>query len=189
MKTLLIDNYDSFTYNLLQILEESTLTECRVCKNDEISLEAVASYDKILISPGPGLPEDVPLLKKIFQTYATKKSILGVCLGHQALGHSFGAELIHLDRVYHGIKEKIRHSGQDPLFRGIPEELEVGLYHSWALSAKDLPTDFQMIAKSQSGINMGLRYKNYPVWGLQFHPESVMSDWGRQILHNWLLQP
>lgn len=187
MKILLLDNYDSFTQNLKQILEESELCDFDIRENDRISLTEVAVYDKILISPGPGVPQEAGILLEIIREYAPLKSILGVCLGHQAIGEVFGAQLFNLPLVYHGQEAKIKVlDHQDVLFRKLGSELSVGLYHSWAVSPQDFPTELEIIALSESGVIMALRHKRFKVWGIQFHPESIMTSLGKNLLENWL---
>ncbi len=186
MKVLLFDNYDSFTYNLLHILKELGAT-VDVRRNDKIRLEEVREYDKILLSPGPGIPEEAGILLPLIKEYAPTKSILGVCLGEQAIGQAFGARLINLKDVYHGIASPIQVTVPDPLFTGMGETFTAGRYHSWVVDPTDLPSCLEVIAKdTEGGQIMGLRHKTYDVKGIQFHPESVLTPNGKQIISNWL---
>ena len=191
MKILVFDNYDSFTYNLVQLVEKITGTKADVCRNDQIALEKVKDYDKIILSPGPGIPEEAGLLLPLIKEYASSKSILGVCLGHQAIGQAFGGKLINLSTVYHGVAMEIlvgsRESGVgSPLFRGLPDRIEVGRYHSWIVSDEDLPDELEVTARDENNYIMALQHKKYDVQGVQFHPESVLTPDGETILRNWL---
>lgn len=185
---LVIDNYDSFVYNLVHYLEE---LDCKVTvrRNDELDLEEVENYDKILLSPGPGIPDEAGLLKKIISTYASKKSILGVCLGQQAIGEVFGGKLINLEEVYHGVSSKIKLCVTDePLFQKLESELEVGRYHSWVVD-KALPDSLEATSYDENGQVMSLRHRFYDVRGVQFHPESVLTPEGKKIIANWINSP
>lgn len=186
MKVLLFDNYDSFTYNLLHILNELGAT-VEVRRNDQIRLEEVRQYDKILLSPGPGIPEEAGILLPLIKEYAPTKSILGVCLGEQAIGQAFGARLINLKEVYHGIASPIQVTVSDPLFTGMGKTFTAGRYHSWVVDPEDFPSCLEVIAQDAEGRQiMGLRHKTYDVKGIQFHPESVLTPQGNQIIRNWL---
>ena len=186
MKVLLFDNYDSFTYNLLHILNELGAT-VEVRRNDQIRLEEVRQYDKILLSPGPGIPEEAGILLPLIKEYAPTKSILGVCLGEQAIGQAFGARLINLKEVYHGIASPIQVTVPDPIFGGMGETFTAGRYHSWVVDPEDFPSCLEVIAQDAKGKQiMGLRHKTYDVKGIQFHPESVLTPQGNQIIRNWL---
>lgn len=186
MKVLLFDNYDSFTYNLLHILNELGAT-VEVRRNDQIRLEEVRQYDKILLSPGPGIPEEAGILLPLIKEYAQTKSILGVCLGEQAIGQAFGARLINLKEVYHGIASPIQVTVPDPLFTGMGKTFTAGRYHSWVVDPEDFPSCLEVIAQdAEGGQIMGLRHKTYDVKGIQFHPESVLTPQGNQIIRNWL---
>ena len=186
MKVLLFDNYDSFTYNLLHILNELGAT-VEVRRNDQIRLEEVRQYDKILLSPGPGIPEEAGILFPLIKEYAQTKSILGVCLGEQAIGQAFGARLINLKEVYHGIASPIQVTVPDPLFTGMGKTFTAGRYHSWVVDPEDFPSCLEVIAQdAEGGQIMGLRHKTYDVKGIQFHPESVLTPQGNQIIRNWL---
>jgi anthranilate synthase component 2 len=191
MKILVFDNYDSFTYNLVHLVEKIIHEKVEVHRNDQIPMEKVKEYDKIILSPGPGIPEEAGLLLPLIKEYASSKSILGVCLGHQAIGEAFGAKLINLSSVFHGVATKIEvRSGESgvssPLFDGLPNELEVGRYHSWVVSKENFPAELEITAEDETGIIMGLQHKTYDVQGVQFHPESVLTPKGEEIMRNWL---
>ena len=190
---LILDNYDSFTYNLVQMVEEISNRNVDVHRNDEINLEQVAQYDKIILSPGPGIPNEAGILIPLIKRYAATKSILGVCLGHQAIGEAFGAELINLSRVYHGVSNKIKlvesvasSSFRNDWFKNLNDEIEVGRYHSWVLNEKSIPADVEVTAEDESGMIMALRHRAYDVQGVQFHPESVLTPLGTKMMENWL---
>ena len=187
MKILVLDNYDSFTYNLVQYIKEETGAEVVVKRNDAISVEEVADYDTIVFSPGPGLPQEAGIMIDTIKTYAGSKKMLGVCLGHQAIGLAFGGELKNLEKVYHGVKTPVIITGkQDEIFAGIPEITEVGRYHSWVIEKNSLPEDLQVTSVSEEGEIMSVKHKDYDIWGLQFHPESIMTDEGRRMIRNFL---
>lgn len=183
-KILVIDNYDSFTYNLVHYLED---LDCEVIvkRNDQLTLEEVDGFEKIVLSPGPGIPDEAGLLKAIIREYAPTKSIFGVCLGQQAIGEVFGGNLINLDQVYHGISTKISISEKGTLFKDIPQEIEVGRYHSWVVDPQ-LPEVLEATSFDENGQVMSLRHKTYDVQAVQFHPESVLTPHGKEILANWL---
>ena len=184
-KILVIDNYDSFTYNLVHYLEELECT-VTVLRNDEVDLEEIKHYDKILLSPGPGIPEEAGLLKAIIKEYASSKSILGICLGQQAIGEVFGGHLNNLEKVYHGVATKVTLAGTDePLFKGLPNEITVGRYHSWVVN-RELPEVLEATSFDENGEVMSLRHRHYDVRGVQFHPESVLTPGGKKILENWI---
>ena len=187
MKVLIIDNHDSFTYNLSQLVEKAGCSDITIIKNDRADLDADV-FDKIIFSPGPGIPaEEAGLMKYIIKKYSATKSILGICLGHQAIAEFYGASLINLSKVYHGIKVKIEITDlYENIFSGLPENINGGLYHSWGVSEKDFPECLKITAISKDGIIMGLSHKTYDIKGLQFHPESIMTDYGERIIHNWL---
>lgn len=185
MKTVIIDNYDSFTYNLSHLLKELG-AEVEVLRNDRFRLEELEAYDKIILSPGPGIPEEAGLLLDVIRTYAGKKPILGVCLGEQAIGQVFGGKLINLSDVFHGVQTDIRLVEPDYIFRGLPEEIPVGRYHSWVVDADSLPEELVVTAVSPEGQVMALKHREYDVHGIQFHPESVLTPDGKQIVKNWL---
>ncbi len=185
MKTVIIDNYDSFTFNLAHLIKELG-TEVDVVRNDQFELPALERYDKIVLSPGPGIPSEAGLLLDVIRTYAGKKPMLGVCLGHQAIGEVFGAKLENLSEVYHGISTDCEHFSNDPIFEGVPTHFEVGRYHSWVVSKQGFPNCLEVTAESPDGNIMALRHKDYPIHGIQFHPESVLTPLGKQIVKNWL---
>ena len=189
MRILVFDNYDSFTYNLVHLVEKITHEKVTVCRNDQITLEEVDAYDKIILSPGPGIPTEAGLLIPLIKEYAPTKSILGVCLGHQAIGEAFGAELENLANVYHGIATPINILNQNaPVLKGLGEKIEVGRYHSWIVSDLDWPDELEVTARDDNGYIMALQHKSYDVQGVQFHPESVLTPDGETILRNWLDQ-
>lgn len=185
-KILVIDNYDSFVYNLVHYLEDLGC-EVIVKRNDQLRLEEVQSFDKILLSPGPGIPDEAGLLKDIIKKYADTKSIFGVCLGQQAIGEVFGGSLINLDEVYHGVATKVQLSVTDEvLFEGLETAFEVGRYHSWVVAENDLPDCLQVTSYDENGQIMSLRHKELDVRGVQFHPESVLTPNGKRMLKNWI---
>jgi anthranilate synthase component II len=204
MKILVFDNYDSFTYNLVHLVEKITHQKVDVYRNDQLPLEKVKEYDKIILSPGPGIPEEAGLLLPLIKEYASTKSILGVCLGHQAIGEAFGGKLVNLSTVYHGVATKIRlvnselpvvnvadspliaHQSPMGLFDGLPDEIEVGRYHSWIVSDENFPEELEVTARDENNYIMALQHKKYDVQGVQFHPESVLTPMGENILFNWL---
>jgi anthranilate synthase component 2 len=184
-KILVIDNYDSFTYNLVHYLEDLNC-HVTVVRNDKLTLEDVEPFDKIVLSPGPGIPDEAGLLKAIIKRYAPTKSILGVCLGQQAIGEVFGGSLINLDQVYHGVATKVTISVDDEsIFKGLEKEIEVGRYHSWVVNP-DLPDVLEATSFDENGQVMSLRHREYDVKGVQYHPESVLTPHGKQILKNWV---
>lgn len=186
MKIAVIDNYDSFTYNLVHYLEDLSAT-VTVFRNDELEMEELESFDKILLSPGPGIPDEAGLLKPIIAQYAATKSILGVCLGQQAIGEVFGGSLINLDKVYHGVASKVTPIVTDePLFNNLPTPFEAGRYHSWVVNTADFPEVLEITSTDENGQIMSLRHKTLDVKGVQFHPESVLTPQGKTILKNWL---
>ena len=185
MKILLLDNYDSFTYNLLHVVKELGYTDIEVFRNDRISLDEVNRFDKIILSPGPGIPAEAGLLLPIIKQYAPTKSILGVCLGHQAIGEAFGATLENLVEVYHGVQTPVSIIRQDLLFEGLGKEIPVGRYHSWVVSREGFPDCLEITAESQEGQIMAIRHKTYNVHGIQFHPESVLTPQGKEIIKNF----
>jgi len=194
MKILVFDNYDSFTYNLVHVVEKITNKKVDVFRNDELPLEKVKEYDKIILSPGPGIPLEAGMLLPLIKAYAPSKSILGVCLGHQAIGEAFGATLTNLSSPFHGIATSIQlikerekaNPNVNYLFEDMPAEFIVGRYHSWVVSDKDFPNELSITAKESNGFIMALEHKNYDVQGVQFHPESVLTPKGEMILKNWL---
>lgn len=200
MKLLVFDNYDSFTYNLVHLVEKILHQRVDVVRNDKISLEDVAAYDRIILSPGPGIPEEAGLLLPLIRQYASSKSILGVCLGHQAIAEAFGGMLHNLSTVYHGVATPVNvlpvnpwqlakagdHPTSGEIFTGLPNELEVGRYHSWIVDEAHLPADLEVTARDANGYIMALRHRFYDIQGVQFHPESVLTPMGEQMLRNWL---
>jgi anthranilate synthase component 2 len=191
MKILVFDNYDSFTYNLVHLIEKITHQKVDVYRNDQMPLEKVKEYDKIILSPGPGIPVEAGMLLPLIKEYAASKSILGVCLGHQAIGEAFGGKLINLSTVYHGVATKIEVGNQKSevrsrLFEGLPDELEAGRYHSWIVSDENFPDELEVTARDDNNYIMGLQHKKFDVQGVQFHPESVLTPRGEDILRNWL---
>ncbi len=181
----MLDNYDSFTYNLLHVLKESEETDVEVRRNDRITLDEVERFDKILLSPGPGIPEEAGILLPLIRRYAPTKSILGVCLGHQAIAEAFGASLEILTEVYHGIASPVRILEDDLLFKGLSRNIEAGRYHSWIVSHRNFPQSLKVTAEDETGNIMALRHVIYKVRGIQFHPESVLTPEGKRIIKNW----
>lgn len=185
MKTVIIDNYDSFTYNLAHLVKELG-TEVDVLRNDKFELEELEKYDKIILSPGPGIPEEAGLLLEVIRTYAGRKPILGVCLGEQAIGQAFGGKLTNLSEVFHGIQTNVKIKNKDYIFSGLPTEIPVGRYHSWVVDTEEFPEELVITAISSEGQIMALKHQKYDVHGIQFHPESVLTPDGKQIVGNWL---
>ena len=197
MKILVFDNYDSFTYNLVHLVEKILHQKVEVFRNDELPLEKVEQYDKIILSPGPGIPSEAGLLLPLIREFAPKKSILGVCLGHQAIGEAFGGKLVNLSTVFHGVATPVQlvaaKNGKakegkalSRLFIGMPSEIEAGRYHSWVVSEKDFPGELEITAWDNNHYVMGLQHKKFDVQGIQFHPESVLTPRGEEIMRNWL---
>ena len=188
MKILILDNYDSFTYNLVHYLRElAEGAEMTVVRNDQITLDEVGAYDKILLSPGPGIPEEAGIMPELIKRYGPTKSILGVCLGHQAIAEAYGASLYNMPEVLHGVSSKIKVvKPEDRLFNGIPSEYEICHYHSWNVSKEDLGNELEVTAYDELGEIMAISHKEYDVKGVQFHPESIMTEHGHKLLENWL---
>ncbi len=187
MKVLVFDNYDSFTYNLVHMAENILHEKVEVCRNDNIGLEEIKGYDKIILSPGPGIPSEAGLLLPLIREYAASKSILGVCLGHQAIGEAFGGRLLNLETVYHGVATRCRtipHNSR--LFKGLPPVFETGRYHSWIISEEGFPPELEITARDENNYIMAIQHKTFDVQGVQFHPESVLTPLGASILENWL---
>lgn len=185
-KVLVIDNYDSFTYNLVHYLEALNCN-VTVYRNDEFELDEIATFTKILLSPGPGVPDEAGLLKEVIKTYASTKSILGICLGLQAIGEVFGGKLENLNQVFHGIATEIEVvEPNDLLFQNLPSKFDVGRYHSWVISKENFPEDLEITSTDTNGEIMSISHKKYDVKGVQFHPESILTPDGKQILENWL---
>ena len=188
MKILVFDNYDSFTYNLVHLVKKvAPDVEVEVYRNDEIPLAKVGEYDKIILSPGPGIPKEAGMLLPLIKEYAATKPILGVCLGHQAIGEAFGGTLVNLSTVYHGISTSCQlfASGRK-LFKDLPEEISIGRYHSWVIEDKNFPAELEVTAVDENGYIMALQHKTFDVQGVQFHPESVLTPDGEAIMRNWL---
>ncbi len=185
MKTIIIDNYDSFTYNLYHLLNESG-TETEVVRNDKFRLEELERFDNIVLSPGPGIPSEAGLLIDTIRAYAGKKPILGICLGHQAIGECFGAKLTNLPNVFHGVQTPVRLLGNSYMFDGLGTEIKVGRYHSWVVDPQSLPDCLEVTAVSEEGQIMALKHKEFNIHGIQFHPESVLTPEGKRIIRNWL---
>lgn len=201
MKTIIIDNYDSFTYNLAHLVKELG-AETEVLRNDRFRLEELERFDKIILSPGPGIPEEAGLLLDVIRTYKGRKPILGVCLGEQAIGQAFGGRLTNLSEVFHGVQTEVRIRNEelimkreeralleeDYIFRGLPEEILVGRYHSWVVDREGFPDELAITAISPEGQIMALKHRQYDIHGIQFHPESVLTPEGKTIVKNWLFR-
>ena len=185
MKIVIIDNYDSFTYNLSHLVKELG-AEVTVVRNDQFELADLEQYSKIILSPGPGIPSEAGLLLDVIRTYAGKKPILGVCLGHQAIGEVFGAKLENLSDVFHGVATPCHIIADDPIFSGIPRDITIGRYHSWVVSREALPDCLEVTAESDEGQIMALRHRELNIRGIQFHPESVLTPDGKKMLQNWM---
>lgn len=185
MKIVMIDNYDSFTYNLVHLVKELG-ADITVYRNDQFKLEDLEEFDKIMLSPGPGIPEEAGLLLPVIRTYAGKKPILGICLGEQAIGEVFGGTLVNLSDVFHGVQTPCHLKGNDYIFDTLPEDIMVGRYHSWVIDAASLPECLEITAASDEGQVMALRHKEYDIRGIQFHPESVLTPDGKVMISNWI---
>jgi anthranilate synthase component 2 len=188
-KLLIFDNYDSFTYNLVHAIRKLGYTDMEVIRNDKIALEEVDRFDKILLSPGPGIPSEAGILLPLIKRYAPTKSILGVCLGHQAIAESFGGTLENTSEVFHGVSTPVHVVDPDLLFDDMPTTFDAGRYHSWIVSRDGLPECIRVTAVSDEGTIMALRHKEYDVRGVQFHPESVLTPLGETLIANWLKAP
>ncbi|MFC6267925.1 anthranilate synthase component II [Frigoriflavimonas asaccharolytica] len=187
MKILVLDNYDSFTYNLVQMIEQILGEKVDVFRNDQISLEEIEKYDKIILSPGPGIPEEAGILIELIKKYAATKSILGVCLGQQAIAEAFGGSLINLSEIFHGVATNAKATKSEAkLLRNLPENLEVGRYHSWAVNPEGFPAELEITSIDSSGMIMSLQHKTYDVHAVQYHPESILTPKGKQIIENFL---
>jgi len=196
MKILVFDNYDSFTYNLVHLVEKITHGKVDVYRNDELPMEKAKEYDKIILSPGPGIPSEAGMLLPLIKEYASTKSILGVCLGHQAIGEAFGGSLTNLSTVYHGVATPIQliksnslltaHPSRNNIFAGLPDEIVVGRYHSWVINETDFPADLEITARDAHNYIMALQHKTFDIQGVQFHPESVLTPDGEKMMRNWL---
>ncbi|MBQ0023396.1 MAG: aminodeoxychorismate/anthranilate synthase component II [Prevotellaceae bacterium] len=185
MKIVIIDNYDSFTYNLSHLIKELG-AEVTVYRNDQFEMHQLEEFDKIVLSPGPGIPSEAGLLLDVIKSYAGKKPILGVCLGHQAIGESFGGKLTNLSEVYHGVATPSTITVNDYIFEGLPDKIEIGRYHSWVVDNDGFPDCLEVTSVSDEGFVMSLRHKKYDIRGIQYHPESVLTKDGKAILKNWL---
>ena len=185
MNIVIIDNYDSFTFNLVHYVEQFA-DNLDVIRNDKVEINQLDKYDKIILSPGPGLPSEVKTLEEIILKYCSTKPILGVCLGHQAIAETFGAKLINLKKVVHGEQRNTKIISEDYIFNNIPKDFQSGRYHSWVVSNKDLPTDIQITAIDDDNTIMALSHKKYDIKGVQFHPESIMTEFGLEIIKNWV---
>lgn len=196
MKILVFDNYDSFTYNLVHLVEKITHSKVDVYRNDELPMEKAKEYDKIILSPGPGIPSEAGMLLPLIKEYASTKSILGVCLGHQAIGEAFGGSLTNLSTVYHGVATPIQliksnsllttHASRNSVFAGLPDEIIVGRYHSWVINETDFPAELEITARDAHNYIMALQHKTFDIQGVQFHPESVLTPDGEKMMRNWL---
>jgi anthranilate synthase component II len=186
MKILVIDNYDSFTYNLVHYMEKVTNDKVEVYRNNEITLQDVNQFDKILLSPGPGVPSEAGILIELIKTYASSKNIFGICLGQQAIVQALGGSLINLDEVYHGISTPIEIIKDDLLFANIPREINVGRYHSWVVNREDLPSDIEITAVDLQGQIMAISHRKYNIKAVQFHPESILTEYGLEMIRNWV---
>jgi anthranilate synthase component II len=186
MKILMLDNYDSFTYNLVHYIEKITNQKIDVYRNDKISLEEVNAYDKIILSPGPGIPDEAGIMKQLIKQYGSTKSILGVCLGHQAIGEVYGGKLLNMNKVYHGVATKIHLLQKNKLFEGVPDVFEAGRYHSWIISNENVPDCLEILAEDDEKRIMALKHKEHNVYGVQFHPESVLTPDGMKMITNWI---
>lgn len=185
MKIVIIDNYDSFTYNLSHLVKELG-ADVTVMRNDQFDIDEIAVYDKIILSPGPGIPSEAGLLLDVIKTYAGKKPMLGVCLGHQAIGEVFGGKLENLSEVFHGVATPCHITAKDSIFQGLPTCITIGRYHSWIVSKNGLPDCLEVTAESDEGQIMALRHRQYDIHGIQFHPESVLTPEGKTIIKNFI---
>lgn len=186
MKYLVIDNYDSFTFNLVQLVRKISGSEPDVKRNDCFHLDELATYDKIILSPGPGIPCEAGLLSETISRYGSSKSLLGICLGHQAIGEAFGAQLVQMPSVLHGVATALHRCKDDYLFRDMPATITAGRYHSWVLSPEQFPDALDILMKDDAGNIMAIAHKHYNIRGLQFHPESVLTPMGEKIIANWI---
>lgn len=186
MNILVLDNYDSFTYNLVQLLKNCPDANIAVHRNDKITLEEIKRFDKIVLSPGPGIPQEAGILNQLIKMYSPSKSILGVCLGHQAIAEVFNARLVNLDQVHHGVATNVNVIKPDYLFEGIPEKFKAGRYHSWVVDEENFPDELEITMRDDRGCIMSLRHKKFDVRGVQFHPESILTEHGDKIIQNWI---
>ena len=187
MKILVFDNYDSFTYNLVQMIEQIVGNEIDVKKNDEISIDEINAYDKIILSPGPGIPKEAGILLDVIKKYASTKSILGVCLGQQAIAEAFGGNIMNLQRIFHGVATDASIIQENTvLFRDLPNKIEIGRYHSWIVNSENFPEELDITAIDETGMIMAIQHKKYDLHAVQFHPESVLTPLGKKIIQNFL---
>lgn len=187
MKLLIVDNYDSFTFNLAELIRKIGFNNYEIVKSDKTKIETINEYDKILFTPGPGLPKDFPIMSEIIKEYQFNKSIFGVCLGHQAIAKYYGATLINATNVTHGISKLVNIIDENEIiFNGVPSQINVGLYHSWFVSKENIPSELNITAISVDNIIMAISHVKYDVKGVQFHPESIMTPYGKRIIENWL---
>ena len=189
MKVLILDNYDSFTYNLVQYIEEELGHPVDVFRNDELTVAQTKAYDLIVLSPGPGIPEEAGIMPELLRNYDGGQVIFGVCLGHQAIGEAYGGRLVNLDQVHHGIETTMTRTtmgAEDVLFRDVPRDFNAGRYHSWVIAPDSLPAELEVTATGEYGGVMALRHRELPVFGVQFHPESIMTEHGRLMIRNLL---
>jgi anthranilate synthase component II len=187
MKILVLDNYDSFTYNLVHLIKELGYgDQMDIYRNDKISIDDIQQYDKILLSPGPGVPSEAGIMQEVIKKYAPTKSILGVCLGHQGIAEAFGGKLKNMSEVLHGIATRIKVTQKDQIFEGVPSEIVVARYHSWTVIAESLPEELEVTAFDDKDCVMAMRHKQFDVHGVQFHPESFLTEYGKEMITNWL---
>lgn len=186
MKLLIIDNYDSFTFNLVQLVEQNGVTDFLLIKNDQLHQIPETGFDKVLISPGPGIASEAGELMDFIQKYHQKNAILGICLGFEALAELFGGKLRQLQQPLHGLRNKGHILCSDPVFKGLPQQFYIGHYHSWIIPENEMPSELQIIMKDENGLPMAFRHQKYDLVGLQFHPESVMTEFGHELIRNWL---
>jgi anthranilate synthase component 2 len=188
MRILLLDNYDSFTYNLFHLIEQFDKIEIDVFRNDEIGIDKISEYDRIVISPGPGLPSDAGITMDVIRNYYSSKKMLGVCLGMQAMAEVFGGKLFNSEKVFHGVKEPLTVIDKNEnLFKGLPPSFKTGRYHSWIVDKQHLPEEFKITAEDQNGFAMAMTHENQMLRAVQFHPESILTDFGKELMSNWLI--
>lgn len=188
MKRILVfDNYDSFTYNLVHLVEKISNAKVEVFRNNKIDLKTISVYDKIILSPGPGIPNEAGLLIPLIQQYASSKSILGVCLGHQAIAEAFGGKLMQLENVFHGLATNVMlEASSGFLFENLPKSFKVGRYHSWVVDEKTLSSELKVTARDEQGRIMAIQHSNFNISGVQFHPESIMTEYGEELMRNFI---